>query len=123
MSEEEIIVPHSVIQKAADHYSAQLINTDDLRKSQARVFHWNGRAWTCIGSLSQGLDLLHVEIVEVVLEQLYTGPAFEKNSRSYYTGARFRYGGQVWVLTSNKVRLLKDEKPEEQVKQLSLFAR
>lgn len=121
MEKAEITVPFSLIQKAADHCSTALIDTHDPRKSKAKVFSWNGRAWTCVGLLSQGANWHYAEVIEVVLEQFYTGPAHRRGGREY-TGARFKCSGQVWVITANVIRLIPDGQPEEAASQLSLFA-
>lgn len=121
MDADEIKVPLSLVLRAVDCYSAMLIDSDEPRKSRGKVFTWNGKAWTCVATLSKGVLWHYAEIIEVVLAELYKGPAYQRGSREY-TGVSFRSGGQVWVITDNKVKLVPSQEQVQTVNQLSLFA-
>jgi hypothetical protein len=123
-----ITVPCAVMEYAIKHYCADTLDMYDFRRSRGKVFSWNGKTWTCTGSVQNGSGLIQVTIREVVTKDRYTGPGnirpvntWRNYGPDYYLGGEFQSGKQIWVMTDNEACLEPDGASPEQTKQLSLF--
>ena len=121
----EMIVPYSLLERAEKHSSTASLDISNPAKSKGKVFSWNGKNWTCTGTIGQYLRLLQVDIREVVPADQYAGPPNDPSARGsdFYLGGKFTCNGQAWVMTSNIVILKPAENsgPTQQPEQLSLF--
>jgi hypothetical protein len=116
-------VPYSFMEHAAEHISCSLLDMYDPKRSHAKVFIWRGKTWTCTATCSQQ-KWLQVEIREVVTADRYTGPQHDikKRGPDFYLGGSFKYKGQTWVMTANKITLKPDDSPPPaKAEQLSFF--
>lgn len=119
----KVFAPYLLLEHAEQHYSAALLDMHSPAKSKGKVFSWNGKTWTCTGSIGKSDRLLEVHIREVIPVDRYSGPPNDPGARGpdYYLGGKFICNGQAWVMTGNVVTLVSSEPPTQKPKQLILF--
>jgi len=119
----ETLVPYSLLERAQKYYSAAHFNMHDFKRSNGKVFTWNGKTWTCTGTVGQGQKYLEVSIREVVTKDRYAGPPHDNQKRGpdFYLGGEFKCKDQVWVMTDNEITLKPDDSITTKAEQLNLF--
>lgn len=111
--QEHLRVSQTFLDACAEQISCGTLNMHTPKKSRGKVIEWGGRTWIAISGRSQGLyHYQEVDLRECVLEEEYKGPPNnpEKSGNAFYTGGRFQFKGQTWVMTENEIRLVPEKK-------------
>ena len=107
-----IRVPYSFLEECAEKNSCMHLNMEEPAKSIGKLIQFRGRLWICVGSTSQYMRYLKVDLRENVLEDQYKGKPNnpQKSGHHYYTGGRFRANGKFYVMTNLEITLISNEK-------------